>query len=116
VSGTALFVQTDDRVELSITLKGCLYGAHAIHLHANAACDDNANAAGGHWSPEGEGMGEAMCGADGVAQFTFQAPAGAWSIGAPAASDVLPHAIILHSGPSTAPGDRIACGVPAKLP
>ena len=116
VSGTALFLQTDDRVELSITLKGCLYGAHAIHLHANAACSDNANAAGGHWSPEGEGMGEARCGADGVAQFMFKAPAGAWSIGVPAASDVRSHAIILHAGPSAAPGDRIACGIAAKLP
>jgi Cu-Zn family superoxide dismutase len=116
VSGTALFTQTDDSVALKITLKDCRYGAHAIHLHANAACADNANAAGGHWSPEGEGLGEAMCGADGVAQFTFTAPVGSWSIGAPAASDVLSHAIILHSGPSTAPADRIACGIPAKLP
>jgi len=117
VTGKAHFSDSGGQVELSITLMSCPTGPHAVHLHANAACGDNGNAAGGHWSPQGEGMGDAMCGADGAAQFSFKAPAGLWSIGGAAASDVLQHAVMLHAGPDKPdPGGRIACGIPVKAP
>ena len=116
VTGTAQFVETGDKVVLSITLTGCPAGPHAVHLHANPACDDNGNAAGGHWSPQGEGIGDVICGADGAAQFSFTPAPGAWTIGGAAATDLLPHAVMLHAGPSLDPGARIACGIPAKIP
>jgi Cu/Zn superoxide dismutase len=116
VTGTAHFVGVLDQVSLNITLAGCPAGPHAVHLHANAACDDQGNAAGGHWSPQGEGLGDVMCGADGVAQFSFNPPSGTWTIGGAAATDLLPHAVVLHAGSNLDPGARIACGIPQKLP
>jgi Cu/Zn superoxide dismutase len=117
VTGKAHFSESGSEVELSINLTGCPMGPHAVHLHANAACGDSGNAAGGHWSPQGEGMGDVMCGADGAAQFSFKAPAGLWSIGGAPASDLLQHAVILHAAANQPdPGGRIACGIPLKAP
>jgi Cu/Zn superoxide dismutase len=116
VTGTAHFVEAQAQVTLSITLTGCAAGPHALHLHANAACDDAGNAAGGHWSPQGEGIGDVTCNADGTAQFSFSPPSGTWTIGGAAATDVLPHALILHAGPNLEPGARVACGIAEKLP
>ena len=117
MTGKAHFSESGGQVELAITLTACPMGPHAVHLHANAACGDNGNAAGGHWSPQGEGMGDVMCGADGAAQFSFKPPAGFWSIGGAPASDVLQHAVMLHAGPDKPdPGGRIACGIPVKTP
>jgi Cu-Zn family superoxide dismutase len=116
VSGTALFTLTGDHVKLEVTLAACPAGAHALHLHENATCDDAGNAAGGHWSPRGEGIADVTCAADGSAAFTFDAAPGIWSIGAPASSDVLMHAVMLHAGASAEPGARLACGIPGKLP
>jgi Cu/Zn superoxide dismutase len=48
VTGSAHFTQNGEQVDMSVTLTGCPAGPHALHLHANAACGDNANAAGGH--------------------------------------------------------------------
>ena len=102
---------------MNVTLAGCPEGPHALHLHANPACGDNANAAGGHWSPQGEGIADIQCGADGAAKFSLQAARGVWSIGGPAVSDLLRHAVILHAGPGQPdPAARIACGIPAKVP
>jgi superoxide dismutase, Cu-Zn family len=116
-SGTVHFTAKGEQVEMVVTLTGCPEGPHGLHLHANPACGDSANAAGGHWSPQGEGIGDVMCAADGSALLSFVSEPGVWSIGAPAASDVLQHAIILHAGPSQPnPGARIACGIPTKLP
>lgn len=116
-SGIAHFTAAGDRVELIVTLAGCPEGPHALHLHANASCADGGNAAGGHWSPQGELIPDLTCAADGSAQLSFSAPPGVWSLGAPAASDVLRHALILHAGPSASePAARIACGIPVKVP
>jgi Cu-Zn family superoxide dismutase len=116
-SGTVHFTARGEQVEMVVSLLGCPAGLHALHLHANAACGDSANAAGGHWSPQGEGIGDISCAADGSAQLTFLAEPGVWSIGAPAVSDVLPHAIVLHAGANNPdPGARIACGIAAKKP
>lgn len=117
VTGSVHFTEQGDSVDMTIHLKGCPEGPHALHLHANAACDDAGNAAGGHWSPQGEGIADIKCGADGAAKFSLQIARGVWSIGDPAVSDLLRHAIILHAGPGQPdPGARIACGIPAKLP
>jgi Cu/Zn superoxide dismutase len=60
-------------------------------------------------------LADVVCGADGAAELSYLSEPGSWSIGAPAASDLLQHAIIVHAGPSQEPGGRIACGVPVKV-
>lgn len=116
VSGMAVFTQVADHLQLEITLTGCAAGSHALHLHANAACDDDGNAAGGHWSPQGEVVPDVLCAADGSGALSFDARPGAWSIGPPRSSDVLGHAVMLHAGASDEPEARIACGIPLKAP
>jgi Cu/Zn superoxide dismutase len=116
VTGSVHFAQLGKKVDLTVSLSGCPMGMHALHLHANAACSDHGNAAGGHWKPQGDGIGDVSCGADGSAQHSFTPPDGTWSIGGPASSNVLQHALILHAGPNLPdPGARIACGIPAKV-
>lgn len=116
-SGVARFTATGGRVELVVTLTGCSEGPHALHLHANAACADGGNAAGGHWAPQGEIIPDVVCSADGSGQLSFSSEPGVWSLGAPASSDVLRHALILHAAPSQPdPGARIACGIALKAP
>jgi Cu/Zn superoxide dismutase len=114
VTGSVHFSQLGRKVDMSVTLSGCPAGPHALHIHVNAACGDNGNAAGGHWQPEGDGIGDISCGDDGSAQYSFTPPEGTWSIGGPASTNLLGHALILHAGPSKPdPGGRIACGIPA---
>ena len=115
VTGSAHFAQLGKKVDMTVTLTSCPAGAHALHLHANAACGDNGNAAGGHWQPQGDGIGEVSCGEDGTAQYSYTPPEGSWSIGGPASTNLLGHALIIHAGPNLPePGGRIACGIPAK--
>jgi Cu/Zn superoxide dismutase len=116
ISGTALFTPMGDHVKLELTLAACPAGGHAVHLHVNATCADAGNAAGGHWSPQGEIIPDVTCAADGSATAMFEAAPGAWSIGPPASSDVLAHALMLHAGAGADPGVRLACAVPAKIP
>jgi Cu/Zn superoxide dismutase len=113
--GAVHFSAQGERVDMTLTLSACPVGPHAVHLHANAACNDNGNAAGGHWSPQGEVLADIVCGADGAAQLAYMSEPGSWSIGGPAASDLLRHAIIVHAGSTQDPGARIACGIPAKV-
>jgi Cu-Zn family superoxide dismutase len=118
VTGSVHFSQLGKKVDLSVTLSSCPAGLHALHIHANAACGDDGNAAGGHWQHEqqdiGDGIGDISCGEDGSAQYSFTPPDGTWSIGGPASTNLLGHALILHAGPNQPePGGRIACGIPA---
>lgn len=116
-SGTVHFTARGEQVEMVVSLLGCPSGLHGLHLHANPACGDSANAAGGHWSPQGEVIPDISCAADGTAQLSFLSEPGVWTLGAPASSDLLQHAVVLHAGPSDPdPGARIACGIAKKLP
>lgn len=116
ISGTVVVNVFKDDVKLLITLAGCPAGAHALHLHANPSCADAGNAAGGHWSPQGEGIPDLTCSADGVGTFAFEPPSGTWSVGPPQSSDLLAHAVVLHAGSGADPGARLACAVLAKIP
>jgi Cu/Zn superoxide dismutase len=114
VTGSVHFAQLGTKVDMTVTLSSCPAGLHALHIHANAACGDNGNAAGGHWQPQHDGIGDISCGDDGSAQYSFTPPDGTWSIGGPASTNLLGHALILHAGPNQPdPGGRIACGIPA---
>lgn len=116
LAGSVTFVQRGDDVELTLSLSGCPEGQHAVHLHENAACADNGNAAGGHWSPQGEIIPDVTCSADGVGTQTFSPAPGVWSVGGSRATNLLGHAVIVHAGPSQPDaGARLACGIPTKV-
>jgi Cu/Zn superoxide dismutase len=116
VTGSAHFTQLGQHLELTVTLSGCPAGPHALHLHVNPSCGDSANAAGGHWSPQGDGLGEVTCAADGSAEYSHTPADGRWSLGGPASTDLLRRALVLHAGPALPePGARIACGIPVKV-
>lgn len=116
VTGVARFAQTGDQVKLTVTLTSCPAGAHALHLHMNPDCSDDAYASGGNWSPQGEDIDELTCADDGTATFEFMEAAGVWSIGGASSSDLLEHSVVLHAGGKPEPAGRIACGLPLVQP
>ena len=116
VTGTARFEQTGDQIKLSVTLTSCSAGPHALHLHMNPDCSDDANASGGNWSPQGEGIDEITCADDGTATLEFTPASGTWSIGGASASDLLKHSVVLHTGGKAEPAGRAACGLPLVQP
>jgi Cu/Zn superoxide dismutase len=114
ISGTATFTETAGIVKLVVNVSGCPAGTHAFHLHANASCENNADAAGAHWVPKGENLTTLTCAADGGGQATFTAPsANYWTIGGSADTDILKHAIVVHAAADPTAGARIGCGVPS---
>jgi Cu-Zn family superoxide dismutase len=116
VTGVARFEQTGDEVKLLVTLTSCPAGPHALHLHVNPDCSDDANASGGNWSPQGEGIDEITCADDGTASLVFTPAAGTWTIGGAPSSDLLVHSVVLHAGGKSDVTGRIACGLPLAQP
>lgn len=116
LAGSVTFVQRGNAVELTLSLSGCPEGLHGVHLHENPSCADAGNAAGGHWSPQGELIPDLTCSADGVGTLAFSPAAGVWSVGGPRETNLLGHAVIVHASPSGPDaGARLACGTPAKV-
>jgi len=129
IHGTAIFGANQDQVTLMVQIAGAPPGEHAIHIHENADCSDNAMAAGAHWNPTGEphgllGQGPAHLGDignitvtdEGTATFLFKTDK--WTLGTGESNDVAGHAIVIHDSvddfttqPSGGAGTRIACGV-----
>ena len=119
VTGTATFsVNPQGLLSLQINLTNCPPGGHAAHLHEFANCGSNGNDAGNHWVPKGEIIQTITCAADGTANSTTLATGGPtyWTIGGPADSNVLPHAIMIHASPDPSAGARIGCGVATATP
>ena len=113
INGTATFTERAGQVTVVVDVNNCPAGMHAWHLHANASCANDAAGAGDHWVPRGEMLGEINCMSDGKGLHTFtSAPPNTWTIGGAAASNILPHAVVVHTGPESNPGGRIGCGVP----
>jgi Cu-Zn family superoxide dismutase len=113
INGTATFTERSGQVTVVVDVNNCPVGMHAWHLHANASCSNDAAGAGDHWVPRGEMLGDINCMADGKGLHTFtSAPPNTWTIGGAAASNILPHAVVVHTGPDSNPGGRIGCGVP----
>ena len=134
VKGTAVFLESGDKVTLTLTISGASPGQHAAHLHATGDCSAaDATSAMGHWNPDmmnhglptatphhlGD-LGNMTVGADGTGTLTFE---GDWSIGTDdAATDIIGKAIIVHAlvddgvtqNPPGAAGARQACGVIGK--
>lgn len=113
VTGTATFTQGATMTKLVLNLTACPDGVHSSHLHANPTCDNNAEAAGGHW-PKGEMLGDYTCAAGKVTKEVSR-PISDWTVGGPAATDVTLHAFMVHAmGDATGSGGRIGCGVIVK--
>ena len=131
INGTATFTQQEDgKMKVNIQAEGVPPGPHAIHIHENGSCENNAEAAGSHWNPEGKphgnvvenGFDEAHPGdfgnieinenGFGTKEFTVEK----LSIGGEQ-YNILDHAIVLHAQedtfeqPTGEAGERIACGI-----
>lgn len=128
LTGQATFVQTGNKVQVTITARGLSPGPHGVHVHETGSCAEGAGAsAGGHWNPGMmmHGAGDAGTGhtgdidnlvvkADGTGSLTFVSDR--WQI--TGKDGVVGRAVIIHAGPddfTTQPtgnsGGRIGCGV-----
>lgn len=110
VTGTATFTQGATMTTLVLNLTACPAGAHASHLHAMKNCGDNGNAAGGHWVPNGEGLGDYTC-ADNKGTLTVMKPITTWTVGDGSATDVTKYSFMVHEMGGANPGGRIGCGL-----
>ncbi|WP_434045254.1 MULTISPECIES: superoxide dismutase family protein [Sorangium] len=111
LEGTATFTQNGDEVTLTITVSGCPEGEHSAHLHENKSCEDNADAAGGHWIPNGEGLGSFTCDASGEGTHTVTRGTDIWTVGDGASTDVTKYSIVVHAAADPSAGGRIGCGL-----
>jgi Cu/Zn superoxide dismutase len=119
IAGSATFTNVTGGVQVVINLTNCPAGMHPIHIHEGTSCTSTTTQ-GMHWggtNGPGENIGpnggEITCTAAMTGSLThirMNTPASmAWTIGPPAATNVIGHAMIVHS--STMPNDRHACGV-----
>jgi Cu/Zn superoxide dismutase len=114
VTGTATFTQGATMTQLVINLSACPNGKHSSHLHVTKDCGNNGNAAGGHWIPNGENLGDYTC-ADNKGMHTVQKPTSQWTVGDGSDTDVTKRSFMVHeSGDDEGSGDRIGCGVISK--
>ena len=128
--GTVTLTQGPRGVLVQADVRGLEPGGHGFHVHEIGACIPDFSAAGGHFSPGGEGHGLLHAGgahagdlpnihaaADGTARADYFTDALTLDYGADhSLFDEDGSAIIVHAGPDSygeAPGagDRVACGV-----
>jgi len=96
--------------KLVLTITECPDGPHVSHLHQTKDCGNNGNAAGNHWVPNGEDLGNYTC-ANGAATLTVEKPTSTWTVGGDEETDVTLHAFMVHEGSDPSPGGRVGCGV-----
>ncbi|KYF86914.1 hypothetical protein BE20_27705 [Sorangium cellulosum] len=111
LSGTATFAQSGEDVTLTITVSGCPAGEHSAHIHENKSCEDNGNAAGAHWIPNGEGLGSFTCDDAGQGTHTVKRGTDVWTVGGDPATDVTKYSIVVHAAADPNAGGRIGCGL-----
>jgi len=51
--GSAHFKDTDEGLQVEVSVYGAAPGFHGIHIHEKGSCEDSGNAAGGHFNPDG---------------------------------------------------------------
>jgi Cu/Zn superoxide dismutase len=117
ITGTVTFVNVAGGVQVTYALENCPAGVHPTHIHVGATCGADGQAAGLHWdSPRGDnigsGTGQITCTADMKGAMTYTRMSGdantRWTIGAPAASNVIGHTLMIHGVLDT--NQRHGCG------
>lgn len=129
VEGTATFKAKGGKVTLTLTLRNAPPGEHAVHLHEKGDCSDpEGKSAGAHWNPTDSPHGKwgGSCHMGDIGNVTVDARGNGkltlttdlWTIGGPAASDILGKSVIVHAAlddfttqPTGNAGGRIGCGV-----
>jgi Cu/Zn superoxide dismutase len=112
VVGSATFTLDGDEVTLVLELQNCAMGPHISHIHTNPSCDNEGNAGGNHWLPNGELLTDYSCEADGTVSYTLSISTDQWTIGTgDDTTDVDGRSFMVHNGSAVSPGDRVACGV-----
>ena len=109
VTGTATFTQGATMTTLVLNFTACPAGPHASHIHAMKDCGSDGDAAGGHWMPNGENLGDFTC-ADNKGMHTVMKPTSTWTVGDGSATDVTKYAFIVHEMGGTS-SVRIGCGL-----
>lgn len=132
--GDASFTETDEGVEIQVTLREFMAaadGEHGLHIHTTGACTPDFSAAGGHFNPTGAEHGlenpngphagdlpNLTVDADGNAMYQELNTIITLEEGETALMDADGSALVIHAGtddmmtdPSGESGDRIACGV-----
>jgi len=128
--GSAIFIKSGEKIELSVQIDPGPPGVHAVHIHEHGDCSaPDGTSAGGHWNPGGQDhgkwgvepfhlgdIGNITVGEDGTGKLTLITDL--WSMGTGAENDILDRAIIVHAGaddfttqPTGNAGARIGCGV-----
>lgn len=135
VSGTAHFARKGNKVELTLnlTIPKKANSSVAVHFHEHGDCGNMGEGAHGHWNPTNENHGKWGSAAfhsgdigniklDAAGKATFKLETDRWTIGGPASTNILNHAIIVHAGvddyktqPTGNSGSRIGCGVIDKM-
>lgn len=134
--GMAMLSKAPSGVSIALDLKGLAPGEHALHVHMTPKCEGPAfTSAGGHLNPmmkkhgtknpEGPHAGDMnnfVAAADGSAKATVVAPGVTLgtepnSVFANGGTALVIHAKAddMMTDPAGAAGDRIACGVIAKM-
>ncbi|KYF59501.1 hypothetical protein BE04_38020 [Sorangium cellulosum] len=96
---------------LTITVSGCPAGEHSAHIHENKSCEENGDAAGAHWIPNGEGLGSFTCDDAGQGTHTVKRGTDVWTVGGDPATDVTKYSIVVHAAADPNAGGRIGCGL-----
>jgi Cu/Zn superoxide dismutase len=110
VMGSVTFTQGPTMTKMVMTLTACPDGARSSHLHLNNDCGDNAMAAGNHWVPNGEMLGDYSC-ANNMATLEKEKPISMWNVGDDADTDVTKHAFMVHAmSDGDGSGARWGCG------
>jgi Cu-Zn family superoxide dismutase len=129
LDGKATFRAKQGKVTLELSVRHAPPGTHAVHLHEKGDCSDpEAKSAGAHWNPAEQAHGRwgGTCHLGDIGNLVVDAKGNGklklttelWTIGGPAASDVLGKSVIIHATaddfvtqPHGNAGGRIGCGV-----
>ena len=65
IAGEAVLTETNDGLRITATVHHAPPGMHGFHIHEFGSCEDEGNAAGSHYNPEGAKHGDLL--KDGVA-------------------------------------------------
>jgi len=131
INGIAKFIEKNNIIKLSIDIRDANADQLAIHIHEIGDCESlDGLSAGGHWNPTDEehgkwgtspfhsgDIGNLLINEEGAGALVVEDYYKRWSISSSGKSNIIGRAIIIHSGvddmhtqPSGAVGNRIACG------